>query len=148
MVGVITPYPLAVADRTAVDRFYSKTFAPGAALHTWGRPVTQGEEAFPPQNEQGMMAVSLDDLTGRFELPFPTHIKVDVDGLEDRIVAGASKTLEDPRLKSVLIEVYMYENMAEQIKSVFFAKGFTLFNADLINYKPGIVQNLIFTHKT
>ena len=88
--------------------------------------------------------MSLDDLTGKFDLPFPSHIKVDVDGIEDRIVAGAERTLEVPRLKSVLIEVYMHKTIAEEIKAVFLSKGFELYNRDLIDYSHGIVQNLIF----
>ncbi|MCZ6633511.1 MAG: FkbM family methyltransferase, partial [bacterium] len=78
--NTITAYPLAVSDRTAIDHFYSKAFKTGAALHALGRPITQGEKPFDPQNRQGVMAVSLDDLTGTFGLPFPNHIKVDVDG--------------------------------------------------------------------
>jgi hypothetical protein len=35
----------------------------------------------------------------------PHHIKIDVDGLEYRVLAGCRKTLEDPRLKTVLVEV-------------------------------------------
>ena len=45
LVGVVIPYGLAIADRTAVDIFYSKAFAPGAALHTWGRPVSSAAQA-------------------------------------------------------------------------------------------------------
>ena len=144
MVGVITPYAIAVSDKTAIQHFYSKSFSPGAALHALGQPITQGDEHFPPQNTHGIVAVSLDDLTGKFDLPFPSHIKVDVDGIEDRIVAGAERTLEDPRLKSILIEVYMHKNIAEEIKAVFLSKGFELYNRDLIDYSHGIVQNLIF----
>ena len=141
---VVTAYPIAVSDRTAIEHFYSKTFAPGAALHALGEPVTQGAVAFAPQNRQGTMAVSLDDLTGRFCLPFPNHVKIDVDGIEDKIVAGAPRTLEDARLKTVLIEVYMFKNMARKIETAFFKRGFTLANASPVDYTEGIVQNLIF----
>lgn len=140
----VTAYCLAISDRTALDLFYVKSFAPGASLHAYGRPVTQGEKPFPPRNRQGAMGVSLDDLTGRFALPFPNHIKIDVDGTEERIVQGAGHTLADPRLKSVLVEVFMYQDVAPRIKEVFFRKDFLLHNADAIDYRPGIVQNLIF----
>ena len=144
LVGTVIPYCLAITDRMVFHRFYVKTFAPGAALHALGRPITQGEKPFPPQNQQGILAVSLDDLTGRLSAPFPTHIKVDVDGIEDRIVTGADQTLSDPRLKSVLIEVFMHKNIASQIKDVFLNKGFVFHNADVVDYTPGIAQNLIF----
>lgn len=141
---VVTAYPFAISDRTAVQHFYSKTFAPGAALHALGEPVTQGAVPFAPQNRQGTLAVSLDDLTGRFGLPFPDHVKIDVDGIEDKIVAGGSQTLEDARLKTVLIEVYMFEDMARRIETAFFERGFALANVSPVDYSEGIVQNLIF----
>jgi len=147
LANVVTAYPIAVSDRTAIQHFYSKTFAPGAALHALGEPVTQGAVPFEPQNRQGTMAVSLDDLTGRFGLPFPTHIKIDVDGIEDRIVAGASRTLEDARLKTVLIEVYMFQDMARKIETAFFNRGFVPANVIPVDYSEGIVQNLIFSRE-
>lgn len=145
--NTMTAYPLAISDQTGIDHFYSKAFKTGAALHALGRPITQGEVAFEPQNRQGIMAVSLDDLTGKFGLPFPTHIKVDVDGIEDRIISGAKNTLRDPRLKTFLIEVYMHGQIAQNIQEAFTAAGFTLSNADLISFTPGVVHNLIFTRQ-
>jgi FkbM family methyltransferase len=141
---IVSGYCLAITDRTGLDFFYVKSFAPGASLHTYGRPVTQCEKAFPPRNRQGMMGVSLDDLTGRFGLPFPNHIKVDVDGLEEQVVRGAARVLTDARLKSVLIEVCMYQEVAPRIKTLFFESGWTLHNAHVIDYTEGKVQNLIF----
>jgi len=140
----VTAYCLAVTDRTALDLFYVKTFAPGASLHAYGRPVTQGEKPFPPKNRQGAMGVSLDDLTGRFALPFPAHVKIDVDGIEEQIVQGAARMLSDPRLRSVLVEVFMHGEAAPRIQEAFFRKDFILHNADALDYTPGIVQNLIF----
>jgi hypothetical protein len=39
------------------------------------------------------------------QLPLPTHIKLDVDGIEPLILAGASETLSSTKLKSVMVEV-------------------------------------------
>jgi len=148
LTGVIVPYCLAISDETRLDTFYVQSFAPGAALHTFGRPVTQGERPFEAQNQQGTMAVSIDDLTGRFGMPFPNHVKVDVDGLEEKVVAGAETALDDDRLRSVLIEVFMYEEVAARITDVFCRHGFVLHNATDVDYTEGIVQNLIFTRET
>jgi len=81
---------------------------------------------------------------GRFGLPFPNHIKIDVDGIEAAIIRGARQSLRNARLKSVLVEVFMHGSTADQVKAVFFEAGWTLHNADVIDYTPGIVQNLIF----
>ena len=144
LAGTVVPYCLAVTDRTGLDVFYVKTFAPGAALHALHRPVTQGEEAFSPQNQQGMMGVSLDDLVGRFGLPAPRHIKIDVDGIEAAIIRGAEQTMRSPTLRTALVEVYLYGGVAEKIRGAFERQGFRLHNADAIVWKPGTVQNLIF----
>jgi len=143
----ITAYPLAISDGLAIDHFYSKAFRVGAALHALGRPITQGERPFEPQNRQGTVAVSLDELTGRFGLPFPTHIKVDVDGIEDRITEGARATLSDERLKSVLIEVYMHGDVAARIERAFADCSMVLHNSGAIDYSAGVVQNLIFVRE-
>jgi len=38
-------------------------------------------------------------------LPVPNHIKIDVDGLEHRVIAGMLETLQQPELRTVLIEI-------------------------------------------
>jgi FkbM family methyltransferase len=140
----ITAYCLAIAGRTGFDLFYVKAFSPGASLHAWGEPIGQGDIPFAPSHCQGMFGVSLDDLVGLFALSFPNHIKIDVDGIEDQIVRAASHTLADPRLKTALVEVYMHQDIAAQIREMFLAHGFLLHNARALTYEPGTAQNLIF----
>ena len=52
-----------------------------------------------------VLAYALDDLLAAFAVPSPTLLKVDVDGLEADVMAGASQTLADERLRSVLVEI-------------------------------------------
>ena len=91
-----------------------------------------------------MLAVSLDDLTGLLGAPFPNHMKIDVDGTEADIVRGAPDTLSDPRLKTALVEVYMFRNVADEIEEAFAAHGFVLTNAEQIDHTPDTVRNLVF----
>jgi hypothetical protein len=49
------------------------------------------------------MAISLDSLSELLGLPVPDYLKIDVDGLESIILAGAQKTLT--KVKEILIEV-------------------------------------------
>ena len=144
LVDVIVAYPIAISNRTAVDTFYSKTFSAGASLHALGREITQGEIAFKPQNRQGTVSSSLDELTERFSLPVPNHIKVDVDGIEDLIVEGAAGLFQKPELKTVLIEVFMHGDIADRIRKGFERGGFTLSNGANMDFTEGVVQNLIF----
>jgi len=54
---------------------------------------------------QGVFGCSVDDLVLKYGLPVPTHMKIDVDGIEPRIIAGAIETIKSPTLKSVVIEL-------------------------------------------
>ena len=51
------------------------------------------------------MSISLDECISYFEMPQPDYIKIDVDGIEDKIVEGAKKTLTEGKLETVLIEL-------------------------------------------
>ena len=87
--------------------------------------------------------VTLDDVL-RHESRLIDFIKIDVDGIEELIIDSAQNTLADPRLKSVLVEIFAHKGNAERINKAFHDSGFVLHNADLIEYKPGIVQNFIY----
>ena len=140
----ITAYCLAIAARTALETLYVQRFTSGASLHAWGTPQTQGERPFEPQHRQGSMGVTLDDLTGTFGLRVPDLIKIDVDGIEEQIVAGAPRTLADPRLRSVIIEVFMHEGAAERVIGAFERAGMRLGNRDAVSLAPGTAENLVF----
>lgn len=51
-----------------------------------------------------VLAQSLDDMVARFRLRPPSHLKLDVDGLEEQILQGAAAVLANPGLKSALVE--------------------------------------------
>ena len=55
--------------------------------------------------KQGMIGFSVDDFISQFRPPFPNYMKLDVDGLEWRILQGAARTLRDPRLRSLIVEL-------------------------------------------
>lgn len=74
----------------------------------------------------GLVTMTMDAFTEKSQT-FPNYIKVDVDGIEEMVLLGALKTLQDPRLKSVLVEVsetsrdacvQMMTNAGFKIKSV------------------------------
>jgi FkbM family methyltransferase len=61
-----------------------------------GRPVTLS---------QWVAGVSLDSLHWQYGLPLATHVKVDVDGYEGRVMAGAAKLLESGHVRSWALEL-------------------------------------------
>jgi len=114
--GVIVPCALALNNQLRFDTFYlheslieadklGAGLVSGTALHNFGEAVDLNKKQFQPIHQQGMVGVPVDHLWQQWGLPFPTHLKIDVDGLEQQILEGATHTLQDPRLKSLLIEL-------------------------------------------
>ena len=65
----------------------------------------RGPAAGTPRYQQPVLAMTLDAMIATFDLPPPHHLKIDVDGAEDRVLAGAPDTLRSETLRTVLIEV-------------------------------------------
>jgi len=134
--GVIMPCCLALADQLCFDTFYlnpdnfekivaGQRLAAGSALHSFGIAEDYNSAEFQPFHVQGMIGAPLDYLWQKWGLDFPNHVKIDVDGLEEKIIAGAAQTLADRRLKSVLLEVSGKEGYANPILQKLREVGFT-----------------------
>jgi FkbM family methyltransferase len=54
---------------------------------------------------QSMIGFSIDEFRRLFGVAPPNYLKIDVDGTEAQILDGGAKTLADPALRSVLIEL-------------------------------------------
>ena len=102
---VATAYCLALTDTDQIGRFHAQDTAFGSALSSFGTHIEQHGQTHASDFEQGMVGMSLDSFIETYRPLFPTHLKIDVDGIEDRIIAGAANTLADARLKSISIEL-------------------------------------------
>ncbi len=87
-----------------IEKFFLSSLVPGSATHSVGKPESEGV-SFQPQHEQGIITMSVDQFVMMAGVRFPNHMKIDVDGNEGLIIKGALKTLSDPRLKSLVIEI-------------------------------------------
>lgn len=92
-------------ETTRIDFLQLHDLGSGAALHALGEPVDWRGRTFTPKFEQAVLAFGLDELVERFGMPVPAHVKLDVDGGEARIVRGATRTLADPRMRSLMVEL-------------------------------------------
>ncbi len=132
--GIVLPCCLAVTDRLCFDRFYLNPdnfekmaggqLVSGSSLHCFGATVDYSGRCFSPFHQQGTVGVSLDELWQVWGLDFPNHIKIDVDGLEEKIIAGGAETLGDRRLKSVLVEVSRSQGKSGDVFERFARAGF------------------------
>lgn len=104
-------YCLALSDKVGLSTMYLTGQHAGGSCHSLGEKVghdLQVREGI----EQGAFGYTLDLVAS--ELPRPDHVKIDVDGFEHRVIAGAKGILATA--KSVLIEVNT--NLPEHVEMV------------------------------
>jgi FkbM family methyltransferase len=94
----ITPLPVLLSDRTGLTDLAYRSVEPGAAEHLLEPGATAAYR-------QPVLSFRLDDLVSQIGLPAPTLLKIDVDGAEAPVLAGAPLTLASPALRSILVEV-------------------------------------------
>ena len=102
----IVPVPLPVADHNGLVGFKYRSIEPGQSRHKLKADTWRFRDpATVSRYEQPVLAMTLDGIISTFHLPPPHHVKIDVDGAEARVLAGARQTLRSDTLRSVLIEV-------------------------------------------
>ena len=114
----VTAYSLAVAPATQLGVINLDSAAIGAAMSQFGRAGEASRYANGHQPiVQGAAGVTLDDLVARFNARPPTHIKIDVDGLELPILLGGSTLLGRQELREVMVELSL-THQAERDRAV------------------------------
>ncbi len=101
----VVGYCAALSDETRFSLLYLSEFVTGGSIHTFGEELDFKLQPRPSAIAQGCIATTLDHLVGAGIVPVPDHIKIDVDGLEHKVLAGCRSVLADPKVKSVLIEI-------------------------------------------
>jgi FkbM family methyltransferase len=96
---------IALSDSDSLDFLFLPKFEAGGALNNLGEATNWKHEQFKPSFRQGIVAFSLDHFIERYSIPIPSHIKIDVDGIEAKIIKGAVNTLQNPNTKSILVEL-------------------------------------------
>jgi FkbM family methyltransferase len=100
----IEAYCIAFSDRAELNALSLSSGAAGADNHTFANEADSWGNRPQGPLRQAAIAMGVDEFVARFAPPFPTHLKIDVDGAEPLILAGAKATLADPRLKSLAVE--------------------------------------------
>lgn len=103
----VTAYCVALSGQTQLGVLNMSSPSMGAAVSQFGQSgeMSRYWEGYSQAAFQGMIGFTIDDFVRQFDPPFPNHIKIDVDGLELPILIGASATLRDPRLRSLIVEL-------------------------------------------
>jgi len=134
----------AVSDFDGKSTFYVHHPGPGSSGGQVVAAVDESGREFEPSESYEVETYTIDTLAGR--LGVPSHIKIDVDGHEWRILQGAAVTLGNPEVKSVLVEVNnCYADIDGYMKSFGFS-DFNRFNGPDINRRANQKsRNVIYT---
>lgn len=118
---------------------------PGTSLHSFKKFTDYTGNHFDPVHQQGVIGVTLDSLWQTFDLSFPSHVKIDVDGLEKEVIEGAKQTLKDERLKSVMLEICPARGYEDYVHNSLNNSGFELaFSSQDATKLPLKVRNELF----
>lgn len=117
----IKSYCIGVSDKSGLNSLKVSSFNVGSSGHNLDDIEI---------NFQGCVTYSIDNLVD-LGLPCPTHLKIDVDGLDHIIVYGAKKVLSN--IKSILIE--LDTSNEEQMKVIEFLENYDFY------YDPKQVEN-------
>lgn len=124
LTGLVSAYCAALSDRAGFSQLHLSMFVAGGSCHSYGAPLDFNNQPAASQFTQGCIATTVDDLVAAGAMPVPAHVKIDVDGLEHKVIAGARTTLADRRVRSVLIEINSALDEHWEIVDVLLALGF------------------------
>ena len=99
----IAAFNVAGSDRFGIDKLYIHKMELGAHEKIVGSPTAVSGDAFAPQHVHPIQLVHFDRWREQMGLPVPEYVKIDVDGHEGPVLAGASESLRG--CKEVFIEI-------------------------------------------
>jgi FkbM family methyltransferase len=102
--GLVKAYCMGLSDKSGLFDLHMADMRVGGSCHSVGEALDFEHKPLQTLFVQGCSASALDDLVDSGAIPVPNHIKIDVDGFEPKVIAGARRTLARPEMRSLLIE--------------------------------------------
>jgi len=95
---------IAFNDQSGIGRLQLSDLRPGMAQHQFSVSAAPEDRDAGATGQQWTLGYAIDDFVQSFDVAFPDHIKIDVDGNELLILEGARRVFSDRRVKSAVIE--------------------------------------------
>lgn len=97
-------FPFCISDSQRIDTLRLSSLIAGGSCHSFASNQNYKMQEKEWAYEQGSVSFTLDALVGECGLPPPDHIKIDVDGFEDKVLKGSDYVLQN-HAKSLLVEM-------------------------------------------
>jgi FkbM family methyltransferase len=138
----VTAFPIALGESTGLDLLHMQNTDPGGAFARFGGKTSATGVKL------ACLGFSIDRFIADFAPPFPEHIKIDVDGSEADVVCGGERTLADPRVVSILVELDDRRPQPCTISATFARLGFRLAGVHRSPLFPDSpAQNFLFVRR-
>lgn len=118
----IVPNPL--SDATQINLLTLNSREWGESSNSFGTTLNQDGKEISPNLDYKILGITMDQAITKLNLPIPTHIKIDVDGIEPLILLGGREVLKV--VESVNIEVPTYSGAENQISEILTGAGLKL----------------------
>jgi FkbM family methyltransferase len=128
----VFPICAALSSQTGISWLNYSTLEYGSSMHSLGEAVRLRDQEFAPALRQPVPSYTVDQAVAFLDSA-PNHIKIDVDGLEAEILSGASATLKNSSLRSLLVELCGDNADDKKAIETVIAAGFRIWN---IHEKP------------
>ncbi len=104
---LITAFPVSLSDEIRLDTLHLSDFVwnGGGSCHSFGEEVGFDLKHRKSPFTQGSISYTIDQAISDRVIQQPTHIKLDVDGFEHKVMKGAYHALRNSKLKSLCIEI-------------------------------------------
>ena len=106
---------IALSDEAKITQLHLSSFDYGGSCHSVDEKLDFKHQPMTPTFSQGAISNRIDAMIVA-GLPAPTHIKLDVDGFEPKVIAGARGALRN--VKSLIIEIN--QNLPDHMELVKF----------------------------
>ena len=132
-------FNVALADTVGIGNMYIKKFEPGGHMKILDKPIEVGKtQQFEPEYVQSILRYSLDLFIEHTQIPYPSYIKIDVDGNELNVLRGMANVLADVSVKSIFIELEQHNVDTEDCLRIFESHGFTITAIRQVQHYQGL----------
>ena len=128
-------YCVALSDREGIGSLFVTSAAAGDSQHNLGAENPFYKRSY--VGKQGSFCTTLDRLCFELGLTVPNHVKLDVDGIEPEILAGAQRLVRHPSFKSLLVEVNTFDGKAARTLEVAQQAGLRVASSAKREYRDG-----------
>ncbi|HEY3918078.1 MAG TPA: FkbM family methyltransferase [Stellaceae bacterium] len=120
----VAAYCLAFDARMQLATLDMDDLSAGAFGHSFGPDPNVLRPEHNTIFRQPALGFSIDGFRDLYHLPAPNYLKLDIDGNEEKVLAGAAETLVDPALRGLMVEVDTGGTRTETIVKTLEGYGF------------------------